>query len=540
MKKPIVIAALSCVLVTAACSAESTDSDPKAPLDDGSATVDLDSGRIRGTVTDEYRSFEGVPYAAPPVGDLRWAPPEAVEPWEGTRDAVEPGNLCPQEATQYADSASLNEDCLYLNVTVPRGVESDRPRPVMVWIHGDGVVGGGEFFDGRPLATTGDVIVVTVNYRLGLFGAFGHPDLPDGGTFGLQDQQAALRWVQRNAEAFGGDPDNVTVFGESYGALSVSAHLTSPAAEGLFDRAIVQSGMALSDLPAGALNPGLEALDWHGWRSAEETAAVGASVAGELGCADPSTALACLRAKPVAELFEYPQIMRIFQPWTFGNETLPVVPAQAIRDGDSHEVPVISGSTKDEHRIFVGFFFDLLGTPVTAEQYPQLLATTFGDDAAAVEAEYPLTGFESPSIAWATVMTDRMWATFTFEQNQLFSDRAETYAYEFADTEAPMYVPFPDTLPPGAYHAADVPYLFPGEEFADATPEQRELSTTMMTYWANFATDGDPNGTDLPEWTAFDTADRVPYVQSLGPGSGAIGAVDYAAAHRLEFWDHLR
>jgi hypothetical protein len=156
----------------------------------------------------------------------------------------------------------------------------------MVWIHGDEAIGGGGFFDARPLAVAGDVVVVTVNYRLGIFGAFGHPGLEGSGTFGLQDQQAALGWVRRNAAAFGGDPGNVTVFGESYGGLSVSAHLLSPGSRGLFDRAIDQSGFALMDLPAGAMFPGLPAVPWYGWRSTAEVETLGAAVASRLGLAE--------------------------------------------------------------------------------------------------------------------------------------------------------------------------------------------------------------------------------------------------------------
>ena len=213
------------------------------------AIVQTDSGPVRGTVTGEYRLFQGVPYAASTAGELRWRSPQPVRPWTGPRDATRPGRMCPQQPSSYADVASLDEDCLCLNVITPRAARPPRRRPVMVWIHGDGAIGAGSFFDARRLATIGDVMVVTINYRLGIFGAFGYPGLEDSGTFGLQDQQAALRWVARNAAAFGGDPGNVTVFGESYGGLSTSAHLVAPGSAGLFHRAIIQSGFALMDLP---------------------------------------------------------------------------------------------------------------------------------------------------------------------------------------------------------------------------------------------------------------------------------------------------
>jgi para-nitrobenzyl esterase len=501
------------------------------------AIVQTDAGPVRGTVTDAYRLFQGIPYAASTAGEQRWRPPQPVRPWTEPRDATKPGSMCPQQPSSYADVASLEEDCLCLNVTVPRAAGPQRRRPVMVWIHGDGAVGAGSFFDARQLATIGDVVVVTINYRLSIFGAFGHPGLEGSGAFGLQDQQAALRWVARNAAAFGGDPGNVTVFGESYGGLSVSAHLVAPGSAGLFHRAIIQSGFALMDLPAGGIFPGLPALPWYGWRPSAEVEGLGAAVAARLGCADPATALACLRGLPVQELFAHAQP---FQPYAFGNRVLPEVPAQALRDGRFHRVPVISGSTRDEHRLFVGLFRVLAGQPVTAEQYPALLAEAFGEHAGRVQARYQLDAFSSPSLAWATVLTDRMWARSTFQQHRLLAEQVPVYAYEFADRQAPMYLPFPDDFPPGAFHAAEVPYLFPDEQFlAAATPEQRRLSEQMMRSWANFAHRGDPNGAELSRWQPFDRAQPVPHVRSLAPGPDGVRPVDYAAEHQLDFWSGL-
>jgi para-nitrobenzyl esterase len=501
------------------------------------AVVHTDAGPVRGTVTDDYRLFQGIPYAASTAGELRWRPPQPVRQWTQPRDATRPGPMCPQQPSSYAEVASLAEDCLCLNVTVPRAAGPQRPRPVMVWIHGDGAIGAGSFFDARRLATVGDVLVVTINYRLGIFGAFGYPELEGSGTFGLQDQQAALGWVARNATAFGGDPSNVTVFGESYGGLSTSAHLVAPGSAGLFHRAILQSGFALMDLPAGGIFPGLPAVAWYGWRAAAEVEALGAAVAAQLECSDAATALACLRGVPVPELFAHAQP---FQPYGFGNRVLPEVPAQALRDGRFHRVPFISGSTRDEHRLFVGLFRVLAGQPVTAEQYPRLLAEAFGEHAEQVQARYPLSAYRSPNLAWATVLTDRMWARSTFAQHRLLAQQVPVYAYEFADRQAPMYLPFPEDFPPGAFHAAEVPYLFPDQRFlADSTPAQRRLSEQMLRYWANFAHAADPNGPDLPPWPPFDDARPLPHVQSLAPGPDGIGPVDYAAEHQLDFWSGL-
>jgi para-nitrobenzyl esterase len=498
------------------------------------AIVQTDSGPVRGIVTDEYRLFQGIPYAASTEGGQRWRSPEPVRAWSEPRDATKPGNICAQQPSVYADVASLEEDCLFLNVTTPRWTGADWLRPVMVWIHGDGAIGGGNFFDARRLAITGDVIVVTINYRLGVFGTFGCPGMDGSGTFGLQDQRAALQWVQRNAAAFGGDPGNVTLFGESYGGLATSAHLCSPGSQGLFHRAIIQSGFALMDLPAGALYPGVPAVEWFGWQSSAEVEAAGMAVAAQLGCADRTTALECLRRVPVPDLVALSRPM----PFAYGNAVLPEVPAHALREGSFHRVPIMSGSTRDEHRLFVGLFRVLAGQPVTAQHYPTLLADAFGEYAGRVRAQYPESIFDSPSVAWASVLTDRMWSRSTFEQHQLFAIHVPTYAYEFTDRQSPMYLPFPEDFPPGAFHAADVPYLFNDDKFeAAATPAQHHLSAQMMRYWANFAHTGDPNGDGLPHWSLFDGADAVPYVQSLAPDG--VSGVDYASEHHLDFWSEL-
>jgi para-nitrobenzyl esterase len=291
------------------------------------------------------------------------------------------------------------------------------------------------------------------------------------------------------------------------------------------------------DLPAGGIFPGLPALPWYGWRSSAEVEALGAAVAPQLGCVDPGTALACLRGMPVQELFAHAQP---FQPYGFGNRVLPEVPAQALRDGRFHRVPVLSGSTRDEHRLFVGLFRVLAGQPVTAQQYPTLLADAFGEHAGQVQARYPLDAFSSPSLAWATVLTDRMWARSTFQQHQLFAEQVPTYAYEFADRQAPMYLPFPEDFPPGAFHAAEVAYVFRDQQFqAGSTHGQRRLSDQMIRYWANFANRGDPNGAELPPWYPFDHTQPVSHVQSLAPGPEGIKPVDYAAEHKLDFWSSL-
>lgn len=503
---------------------------PGCPAADD-AIVETDTGRVRGVLTDEIRSFQGIPYAAPPVGELRWRAPQPASAWSGTLDATKPGNRCPQVGTTYVAVESDTEDCLVLNVTTPRGPAAAL-RPVMVWIHGDGAVGAGDFFDARRLATAGDVVVVTINFRLGVFGGFAYPGLEGSGTFGLQDQQLALQWVQRNAEAFGGDPDNVTLFGVSYGASATTAHLTSPTARGLFHRAILQSGEGVMDMLPGSIGP-LPYDPWFLWATRDEQEALGLHVAGQLGCAEPAAALACLRALPVGDILAVPAIMHMFQPYVFGEAILPEVPDDALRAGRFAAVPVLAGHTRDEHRIFVGLFYDLVGAPVTAEQYPALLDAAFAAEADAVAAEYPLAAFASPGLAWAQVLTDRMWARATFEQNAMLAARAPTYFYEFAESSE-HDLPFGEHLSTGALHADDIDYVF--GDGSTLTPARRRLSEAMIAYWTNFARTGDPNGEGLPAWAPFDPAAETPHVQSLAAGEGGIGPVDHVAEHRLEFW----
>ena len=394
------------------------------------AVVLTDSGPVRGTMTDDYRLFQGIPYAASTAGALRWRPPQPVRPWTQVRDADRPGPMCPQQPSSYAEVASLAEDCLCLNVIIPRA-DPQQPRPVMVWIHGDGAIGAGSFFDARRLATIGDVVVVTINYRLGIFGAFGYPGLEGSGAFGLQDQQAALRWVQRNAAAFGGDPGNVTVFGESYGGLSTSAHLVAPGSAGLFHRAIVQSGFALMDLPAGGIFPGLPAVAWYGWRASAEVEALGAAVAASSWGAPmrPRRWRACAPCRcrscsPMRSRFS-----------RTGSATACCLRSRPRRSGTAGSIGCRSSPAAPATSTGCSSACSACwpGNRSPPEQYPALLAEAFGEHADRVQASYPLSAYRSPNLAWATVLTDRMWARSTFEQHRLLAQQVPAYAYEFAD-----------------------------------------------------------------------------------------------------------
>ncbi|MEV5428157.1 carboxylesterase family protein [Streptomyces sp. NPDC052701] len=537
----VVMAVCALPLAAAAPSDQAAAEARDAATATAGETVRTDAGLVRGTRSGPYRIFRGIPYAGAPKGVHRWAPPRPVRPWKGVRDATEPGPPCPQVPSRYAPVSSTEEDCLVLNVTTPPAPQPRRASPVLVWIYGDGSVGAGSFFDGRRLAGRG-LVVVTVNYRLGVFGGLALPGLEGAGTFGLQDQRAALAWVRDNVRAFGGDPGNVTVAGVSFGASAVAGHLTSPASRGLFHRAVMASGEAMMDMPAGAMGPGVPGYRWYAWRSGREMEDITRETTSSLGCRDerPERTLACLRALPVGTILDVPHIMNAFQVFGYGNATLPELPPEALRAGRFHPVPVLSGATRDEHRTFVGMLHDAVGEPFTEADYDRALRTAFGEQPAKrVRAEYPTSAFPSPALAWAAVITDRMWARGTQAQHDALARRVPVYAYEFADRDAPMFLPLPGQFDFGAFHAGDIPYLFEDEAAEPLfTRAQRRLSATMTGYWAAFARTGAPRGAGLPAWPPYRPRPvGRPYTQSLAPGR--LGPVDYHREHNLGFWDRM-
>jgi para-nitrobenzyl esterase len=525
------LAATTIAASASACTATADD----APSTETEGTVTTGSGPVRGTAGDGYREYLGIPYAAPPMGDRRWSAPGPPEAWEGTLDATEPAPRCLQDASLSGDDVGQSEDCLYLNVTVPDTATSEGDLPVMVWIHGGGFVeGAGDEYDPHRLAVAGEVVVVTVNYRLGIFGNFGHPELDDSGTYGLLDQQAALQWVQNEIDAFGGDAGNVTVFGQSAGGQSVCAHLASPAAKGLFHRAIIQSAFCTWDLPADMLAPGLPNVP--PWEPVTALVERGDQAAADLGCGD-AVAADCLRALPTEELM--PAFGRFAGP-AYGTPSLPENPYEVLREGRMHPVPVLSGATRDENTLTQALQ-DLAGEPLTTEQYRERLDRAFGDHAAEVAARYPLEDFVSPSHAWAVVTTDRAFSCPTLERGLLFAQRAPAFAYEFADQNAPPILPDVE-YPYGAYHSADEAYLFDQRyptDRAKLDADQQDLAETMIAYWTEFARTGDPNGDALPHWDRIDPDSQTPYVQALAPGSDSIGPTDAAGAHQCGFWNDI-
>lgn len=504
------------------------------------ATVTTESGPVTGTVAAGHRSFQGIPYAAPPVGALRWASPRPHTRWSEPWDASRPGSTCPQTGDFLGDKPSENEDCLTLNVTTPRRT-ANRPLPIMVWIHGGGFYSGsGDIYGAEQLAIRGDVVVVTVNYRLGVFGFLAHPSLNGGasqqrsGNFGLEDQQAALRWVRRNAASFGGNPRSVTLFGESAGGVSTCAHLSAPGSAGLFHRAIVQSGPC-------ALTTQWPYQDGGNWVARPRTTAeqVGLAFAAKLGCDGPATTVSCLRAKPAADLLAASEGGHGFGP-VVGGGVLPVNPNHALATGRFNKVPVMHGTTRDEHQTFQAAIDEFSGHPATAAEVRTELETVLGrEKAARVLTRYPLGEYHNPSAALATIWTDYTWSCTGLSTDRLLAKSVPTYAFEFADEQAPWFSDWtPPSFPTGAYHASELQYLFSGAYSAGKfSPTQQRLSDQMISYWTRFAHTGDPNGPTTPHWPTFRPTSE--HTQSLAPGAHGIKPVNLDRTHRCDFWRSL-
>ncbi len=453
-------------------------------------------------------TFLGLPYAAPPVGELRWQPPQPVIPWDGTTlEAVLPGPSCMQapypEGSFYARPLDeVSEDCLYLNVWTGAQTVGEA-RPVMVWIHGGALTrGSGALapYDGSRLAARQDVVVVTVNYRLGVFGYFAHPELSAesehgaSGNQGVLDQIAALGWVQRNIESFGGDPGNVTIFGESAGSWSVNALQASPLARGLFHRAIGQSGGRFQPTPRLADDlPELASGETRGQKLAEA-----------VGVADGEGALAALRELPAQTLLDAASA-----PGGFG--TAVIVDGHAIPDdiralyerGEQAAVPTMLGSNTDEA---TSFFWG--NEPPTPEEFEAQARAQYGDRADAFLAAYPVED-GSAFRAFVDSRSDGAFACQMRTWARLMAPVGEgVYLYSFA--HAP---PHPDAATLGAYHAAEIVYAFDNLESTgfELTDADRALAETMSTLWASFARDGTPSAPGVT-WPAY-TVDGGEYLR---------------------------
>jgi len=490
----------------------------------------IEGGAVRGAAVSGVYQFLGLPYAVPPTGELRWRPPQPPAEWNGVRDATQFAPSCPQPASLFAPPAPFSEDCLYLNIYTST-LRRDGDRPVLVWIHGGGFTeDGARNYDGSKLAADG-IVVVTINYRLGALGFLAHPALasrPGGpaGNYGLMDQQAALRWVKHNIRQFGGNPNDVTIAGQSAGGVSVLAQMVSRGSRGLFERAIVESGaFALTQQPLA------------------QAEAFGETFAAKVGCANQTAD--CLRHVPVADLVNPNNFPSAAIPGVIDGKVLTESIGTALADGRFARVPILNGINHNEEWIFTaglglavsGGRFVPVPEPVTDENsYQADIAAVLGispERAAAVAAEYPLSTYPAPILAFSTLMSDANFACPALQVDRWTSERVPTFAYQFNDDNAPSRFAGP-ALPPIATHSSEYQYLFdlPNTPFPGTlTRDQQALAASMRTAWASFAASGEPSTRSLA-WPSFNPGQQV---MSLVPPRPQVWT-GFSEAHHCSFW----
>lgn len=464
--------------------------------------VTIGDGAVQGQLNDGTREFLGIPYAAPPVGSLRFAPPASPAPWGSTLDATAYPPGCAQLPTlTNSDTRIENEDCLYLNVWTPETLPAD-PLPVMVWFHGGSNTSGSisdavpfpgyegsRLYDGHTLSKVGNVIVVTVNYRLNIFGFFGlselaaeDPAYPYSGNQGLLDQNKALKWVRDNIAQFGGNPSNVTIFGESAGSFDVCAHVVSPMSAGLFHKAISQSGGCSV-----------------GVATVEDSASAAQIVAEAVGCGTAVDKLDCLRAVPTAQLLDAGPLVSLVGEGT--NLALSVDggflaehPRVTFDRQELPKLPYMLGANSDEGTLF------FIGSPeLTAEQYTAELVSRYGTLAPQIEALYPATRFGTPRETLIRVMGDSTLVCSTLDVARRYAQKGrKTYAYNFNRVPPLDFVSF---LELGAFHGLELGYVF-GSAGSPSVLDLR-LATHVQNYWTSFAAKAKPKSEFGAKWPKF-------------------------------------
>jgi para-nitrobenzyl esterase len=519
-----------CVWTASTYAAESAASNP---------VVHTDNGDVRGSAFSDHREFLGIPFAAPPVGELRFAPPSPAPPWAGVLDATGTKSSCPQLPQPLGGMPSDNEDCLYLNIYTPAKIAG--PRPVFFWIHGGGFYygsGSSRLYNGARLAQQGNVIVVTINYRLNVFGFLASSALSKAnqvsGNYGFEDQQAALQWVQRNIASFGGDPGKVTIAGESAGAHSVADHLLSPKSKGLFRAAIGEStigiGTGLFDIPTLA--------------AAEKR---GDQYVADVGCGKEADQIKCLRSLSVEALLakSRPQRGTLDLRWApvLDGVTLTQTAAGAFPSGQYTQVPILNGTNQTESQLFLAAL--IRGGPVDktnpfdADGYADRVSYLFGDGAPQVLKTYPANSYNSPLDAWSAILTDSGWACSGSRAVQALAARVPTYQYEFRQADAAASFPKIPGFTWQDPHAVELPYVFGNFIFSsDDTRAHRALSDRIIGYWTNFATTLNPNQgatANLPNWLAYQTGSD--HVLSLADNTAA--SQDFRKQHNCDLWDSI-
>ncbi|HLI30649.1 MAG TPA: carboxylesterase family protein [Gemmataceae bacterium] len=519
---------------------------------DAGPRVTTAEGTVEGVIANGANQFLGIPYAEPPVGNLRWRPAVLHAPWKGVLKAIAYAPICAQGSLgPFSGPPNSNEDCLYLNVFTPINPPAREKLPVIFWIYGGGDSWGETpGYDGSKLAAQGNTVVVTVGYRLNVFGFFAHPAIDKEGhlavNYGLTDQLAGLRWVQRNIGYFGGDKNNVTISGQSVGAEDVGMHMVSPLAKGLFHKAI-----CMSACPSTVFGGTISTM------AAAETKGITFSVAAGCGAGTDATTAKCLRSLPAA------QVEALAGSGSSGivmdGTMLPNQPLIALIQGQFNHVPLMNGNTRDEENFFLGLTeynsstVNADRTPPTAAQYLNFVNTFYvpptypAGTAARVLARYPLSAYPSPQLAWnAAAKNGDSFLCAGQQTDRVLASQIPVYAYEFDDRTAPSYFPQMPGFVPLAYHTADLQYVFPlwhGGPTGIEHPlnrEQEMLSDELVAAWTNFAWTGNPNGHGSGSWPLYQgNAGSPAFLSEETPALSTLTNAQYSSRHMCNFWDAL-
>jgi para-nitrobenzyl esterase len=491
----------------------------------GSTLIQTDKGPVQGVVMGNTRAFLGIPYAAAPVGPLRWKPPQPAAAWTAPLDASKKGPWCPQlDATSAKPTTGTSEDCLTINVWTPL-VEPAQPAPVMVWIHGGGFTlgsGAEATYDGQKLAEATGAVVITLNYRLGPLGFLAHAALesedaahPSTGMYGFEDQRAALAWAKANAGKFGGDPAKITLFGESAGGISTCLHLVSPKSQGLFQRAILESG------PCGIVRG-----------TAKDAEPQGDALATALGCTDPANLLACLRGKTADEVLTALPNKKGFiagdgASWLPSADgfNVPELPDKLLGAGSVAKIPVILGTNKNEGALFL----TLAGGVADEAAFQALMEGVFPGHGAEIVAKYPVASFSSATEAAGVAFGDGAFVCPTRRTARwLAKAGASPFLYHFV--HAPTSGLFSSL---GAFHSVELPFVF-GNAYLGITldADEQKLSQAIQGYWSSLASDGTPKG--AKDWPLYAEAADESLVLDL-----AITTETGLNKSLCDFWDSI-
>jgi len=488
---------------------------------------------IKGFEHDGVVEYRGIPFAKPPVGDLRFEPPLDVTAWRKPLRADHWRSACPQSARFHQTDESLDEDCLYLNIALNNSTEKN--RPVMVWFYGGAYVGGSaNLYRLDWLASHTNAIIVAGNYRVGALGFLSHPDLnpATSSSVGLLDQRKTLDWVKRNISRLGGDPNNITIAGESAGAVSVCLHLASPMNdEHTFAKAIVQSGACLNPLPTQS-----------------QLNANGLDFAVRLGCRAHD--LACAKRQPIRKILAVQSEMTSQNPYSFipgvGSAFLPQAPSERFRSGNFVTVPVLNGGNQDEYTLYVGYQV-ASGQVIDDTHFHSAAEAVYGDHTDAILTEYAtdkdylsltpqqrLGRLESDYMPPGVLSQCLMLSTAA-----VLSKYTTVFEYEFTDRNGPPQMT-PEPFKLGAVHAGELPYLFPHISHnsrldgPDLSPESQKLSDVMLRYWGAFMRTGRPQDNGLMDWPSFA---QEQFVMDLNPQH--LGQRSAYQIHHCDFWNRI-